>query len=57
LYTLKDAAVYLGGSEWGVRELIWSRMIPVVMTPETRKIYVDILDLERFIDRNKGLYF
>ena len=23
LYTLKEAAVYLGHTEWGMRELIW----------------------------------
>lgn len=32
LFTLKEAADYLGRSEWGVRELIWGGKIPVVRT-------------------------
>ena len=55
LYTVKEAAVYLGRSIWGVRELIWAGRIPVVR-PEGRKIFLDILDLEKFIDQNKSTY-
>ena len=54
LYTLKEAAAYLGRSEWGMRELIWGRKIPVVR--ECRKIYLDIDDLEDFVRQNKTLY-
>ena len=54
LYTLKEAARYLGRSEWGMRELIWSKKIPVVR--EVRKIYLDINDLEEYVNRNKSLY-
>ena len=54
LYTLKEAAAYLGRSDWGMRELIWARRIPVVR--EGRKIYLDIDDLEEFVRRNKTLY-
>ncbi len=56
LYNLKEADVYLGRSEWGVRELIWARKLPVVVPEGTRKIYIDILDLDDFIARNKSLY-
>ena len=55
LYTVKEAAMYLGRSTWGVRELIWTGRIPVVR-PEGRKIFLDILDLEKFIDQNKSTY-
>jgi len=55
LYTVKEAAMYLGRSTWGVRELIWAGRIPVVR-PEGRKIFLDILDLEKFIDQNKSTY-
>jgi excisionase family DNA binding protein len=55
LYTLKEAAVYLGRSDWGVRELIWSRTIPVIQQPGARKYYLDIRDLDMFIEKNKSL--
>jgi len=56
LYTLKEAAAYLGRSVWGMRELIWSRQIPVVKPAGGRKIFVDIVDLESYVERNKGYY-
>ncbi len=56
LYTLKESAEYLGRSEWGMRELIWSGSIPVVRTEGGRKIFVDIEDLSDFITRNKSTY-
>jgi len=56
LYTLKEAAEYLGRSEWGMRELIWAGKIPVVKVEGGRKIFLDILDLMEFIDRNKLTY-
>lgn len=56
LYSLKDAAEYLGRSVWGMRDLVWSQAIPVVMQRGSRKIFVDIVDLEDFIEKNKVLY-
>jgi len=56
LYTLKEAAEYLGRSEWGMRELIWARKIPVVKETDGRKIFIDILDFENYVDKNKSLY-
>ena len=56
LYTLKESAEYLGRSEWSMRELIWSGSIPVVKTERARKIFLDIEDLNNFIDRNKSTY-
>jgi excisionase family DNA binding protein len=56
LYTLKEAAEYLGRSEWGMRELVWTRKIPVVRQEGGRKIFVDILDLMEFIEKNKSTY-
>jgi hypothetical protein len=54
LYSLKEAARFLGRSEWGMRELIWAKKIPVVR--EVRKIYLDVNDLNEYINRNKALY-
>lgn len=56
LYTLREAAAYLGRTEWGVRDLIWSREIPVVKGASRRKIYIDINDLEAYVARNKAEY-
>lgn len=56
LFTLKEAARYLGRSEWGMRELLWAGKIPVVRQDGARKIFLDIQDLDDFINRNKSTY-
>lgn len=56
LYTLKEAAQYLGRTVWGVRELVWSGIIPVVRNQRGRKIFLDILDLEKYVSQNKTIY-
>lgn len=56
LYTLREAAEYLGRSVWGMRDLVWSHAIPVVKQQSSRKIYIDIIDLNSFIEKNKLLY-
>ena len=57
LYTLKEAGVYLGRSEYSVRTLIWNGALPVIKNPgndqQGKKQWVDILDLDLFIERNK----
>jgi len=54
LYTLEEAACYLGRSDWGMRDLIWGRKTPAIR--EGRKISLDIEDLNDYIRRNKTLY-
>jgi hypothetical protein len=56
LFSLKEAAEYLGRSIWGVRDLIWSQTIPVVKQAGCRKMYLDINDLNAFIEKNKAIY-
>ena len=51
LYDLKQAAQYLGRAVWGVRELIWAGKLPVVKSG--RKMYLDIEDMNQFIEREK----
>ena len=51
LYSLKEAGEYLGRPVWGIRELIWSGKIPVIQ--DGRKMYLDINDLDAYIDRFK----
>jgi len=56
LFSLKEAATYLGRSEWGMRELAWAGRIPVVKPEGGRKIFFDIDDLDDFINQNKSIY-
>ena len=51
LYTLREAGEYLGRPVWGIRELIWSGKIPVIQ--DGRKMYLDINDLDSYIDQYK----
>lgn len=51
LYTVPEAAQYLGRSSWSVRRLIWSGALPEVRAG--RRIHLDIKDMDTFIDRNK----
>ena len=53
LLPLKVAAEYLGLTVWALRERIWAGQIPVVRFPGGRKQYLDVQDLEKFIDNNK----
>ena len=56
LYTLKQAADYLGRSEWGMRDLIWKQQIPVVMNKGGRKIFIDVQDLDAYVSDHKSTY-
>jgi hypothetical protein len=56
LFTLREAAKYLGRGIWGVRELVWGRKIPVVISEGGRKWFFDIQDLDDFIQRSKSYY-
>jgi excisionase family DNA binding protein len=51
LYSLPEAAEYLGRSPWSVRRLIWSGELPQVRAG--RRVHVDIRDMDAFIDKNK----
>jgi len=51
LYTLGEAAVYLGRSVWSIRRLIWNGELPQVRAGG--RVHVDILDMDAFIDKNK----
>jgi hypothetical protein len=53
LLPLKRAAELLGLTLWALRERIWAGHIPVIQFPGGRKQYVDICDLDAFIDSHK----
>lgn len=51
LYTVEDAALYLGRTVWSVRELMWKGALPVVRVG--RRVHLDLEDLNAFILRHK----
>jgi len=56
LFTLKEAAEYLGRKDYGMRELAWSGDMPVVKREKDRKLYFDLYDLDSYIEQNKRTY-
>jgi len=52
LYSIPEAATYLGRTAWSVRELIWKGSLPCVR--EGRRVHLDIMDLNRWVDKNKA---
>jgi excisionase family DNA binding protein len=55
LLDIKQAAHYLGATEWAVRDLIWSGKLPVVKWGRGRnaKQYIDLKDIDAFIEGHK----
>ena len=51
LYTLSEAALYLGRSTWSIRRLIWKGDLPQVRAGG--RVHVDIRDMDVFIDKHK----
>ena len=51
LFDLKEASVYLGRPVFSVRTLIWNGALPCVK--DGRKQYLDLYDMDRYIERNK----
>jgi hypothetical protein len=56
LLPLQKAADWLGLTTWGMREAIWRGDIPVIRFQGGRKMFIDTLDMERFIERNKRTF-
>jgi excisionase family DNA binding protein len=55
LYSISEAATYLGRSDWSVRELIWGGKLPSVRVG--RRVHLDIVDLDHWIEENKEKTF
>jgi len=51
LYSIPEAAQYLGRSAWSVRRLVWSGELPQVRAG--RRVHLDINDMDQFIEKNK----
>ena len=53
LLSLREAATYLGRKEDSMRELVYSRVFPVIQMGEKSKMWIDRMDLDTWIDANK----
>lgn len=51
LYSVPEAAYYLGRTVDALREIIWSGRLPYVK--DNRRVLIDINDMNDFIDQNK----
>ncbi len=54
LYDMKAAAFYLGRTVWGVRELVWAGELPVIRSGRGGKQYIDVCDMDTWIEKNKA---
>lgn len=54
LYSLSEAAHYLGRTLWSMRELVWRGSLPIVR--EGKRIFIDINDLNSYVEKNKTTY-
>ncbi len=53
LFTIPQTSTYLGMSTRAVRELVWDGALPYIQRVDGGKIYIDVRDLDAFIDREK----
>jgi len=53
LVTTKEAAQYLGMSDWSIRQLVRSGKLPVVSGCEECNWRFDVHDLNEYVDNNK----
>ncbi|MBW2053502.1 MAG: helix-turn-helix domain-containing protein [Deltaproteobacteria bacterium] len=56
LYTLPEAAIYLGRSVYSVRELIWKGLLPVIQHTPRGKMWIDRVDIDRLIETEKRTF-
>lgn len=54
LYTIPQAAEYLGRSVYSMRSLIWAGKLPIIR--DGKKIWLCIHDLDAWVERNKIKY-
>jgi excisionase family DNA binding protein len=51
LYTIAEAAEYLGRSAWSIRRLIWGAVLPSVRVQG--RVHLDVADMDELIQRSK----
>ena len=47
LYTIPEAADYLGRSVWSIRRLIWGAVLPSVRVQG--RVHIDLVDMDELI--------
>lgn len=55
LYSIKELTQKIGATDWFWRTQIWDGTLSYVQVG--RKMFVDMNDVEKFIDRHKSKYF
>ena len=53
LLTIRESARYLGRSEVSMRTLVYKGIFPVIKEGERSKIWLDVNDLDEWIDNKK----
>ena len=51
LYSIEEAAIFLGRPASSVRHLIWKGRLPYI--PEGKRLFLDVRDLEIYVNVNK----
>lgn len=51
LFRTREAAEYLGVSQWTIRNLAWTKRLPVVRN--SRLLLFDVQDLDMFVQQHK----
>jgi excisionase family DNA binding protein len=51
LYSIKEAAIYLGRTETALREMLWAGKLPYIR--DGRRLLLDLQDMDRWIDESK----
>lgn len=54
LYSIDEAAHYLGRSSWAVREMLWAGKMPFIK--DGRRVLVDVQDMNVWIEKSKSTY-
>ncbi len=54
LYSINELATEIGGTKWFWRSQIWDGQLPFVQVG--RKMFIDFVDIEAFITKNKNIY-
>ena len=54
LYSIKELVAEIGATPWFWRSQIWAGQLPYVQVG--RKMFIDAVDVEAFIQKNKNKY-
>lgn len=54
LYSIPEAAFYLGRTVDALREILWAGKIPYVK--DGRRVLLDVKDMDEYIERNKNQF-